>query len=343
KEEANQILERMKEPYLSEKDKKGLKVSMLSATVMAAAPAPDKSNLAKVEFVEKVELRPIKINPESFDDPKTILTTLKTGNVRPRNYTVVLGDYLGSIADKFDITVEAIRKNNPKIKDDFIREGQILNLTVLQPAVTVRTVEMVAETAEIDYGTEVIRDANLKDGITKKISPGKPGKKKVIFEITKLNGEVYSEQMLGEEILEQPVKEVIKRGTKVIRGEGTGNFSWPVVSYSLTSGFGKRWGRLHKGIDLISSNKNILAADNGVVTSSGYRYDYGKFIVIDHNNGYETLYGHLSKISVSNGQIVEKGEKIGYMGNTGDSTGVHLHFEVIRSGSVQNPLKYLNR
>ncbi|MCL6459761.1 MAG: peptidoglycan DD-metalloendopeptidase family protein [Gorillibacterium sp.] len=342
-EEANDILERMKEPYLSAKDKTGLQVSMLSTAAKKAIPAPGESNLEKVEFVEKVELRPVEVDPQGFANPETILTTLKTGNVRPRDYTVVQGDYLGAIANKFDVTIDAIKKKNPEIKNDFIREGQILNLTVLQPAITVRTVEMVTETAEIAYSTEVIRDANLKDGIVKKITPGKAGKKKVVFEVTKLNGEVDSEQMLEEEVLVQPVKEVIKRGTKVILGEGTGNFSWPVVSSTLTSGFGKRWGKLHKGIDLTSSNKNILAADNGVVIKSGYRYDYGNFIVIDHHNGYETLYGHLSKISVTNGQIVEKGEKIGYMGSTGDSTGVHLHFEIHRSGELQNPLTYLNR
>ncbi|WP_058300575.1 peptidoglycan DD-metalloendopeptidase family protein [Gorillibacterium timonense] len=339
-EEAEHILEVIKDDYIPEKEKAQAKVAMLSAPVKTATPG--NNVLEKVEFVEKVEMKTIDTQPGSFSDATTLVKTLQTGDVRPRTYKVVSGDTLSFIAQKFDITTKDIQKKNPEIKEDFIREGQELNLTVLQPSVTVRTVEKVVETEEIAYGTEVIRDPDLKEGIVKKISPGKEGKKKVTFSLTKENGEVVKEELLQEEVLVKPVNEVIKRGTKVIRGEGTGNFAWPVIGASLSSGFGYRWGKLHKGVDLTSSNRNILASDNGVVESSGYRYDYGNYVLLNHKNGYKTMYGHLSKINVSQGQIVEKGEKIGYMGSTGDSTGVHLHFEVIKSGTVQNPLRYLN-
>jgi murein DD-endopeptidase MepM/ murein hydrolase activator NlpD len=346
-EEANQLLEKMKEPYVTEKAKKQLKVATLSVNSAGPAapslPPAGQSALEELEFVEKVEIKPVSVEPDAFVDPDALLETLRTGDVREKNYTIVQGDVLGTIAEQFDLSVEDIRKMNPEIKGDFIREGQVLNLTVLQPAITVRTVELVTETEVIQHGKEVIRDAEMKDGVVKKVSAGKNGSKRVTFEVTKLNGEVETEKLVKEQILLEPVKEVVRRGTKVIRGEGTGNFSWPVVSSTLTSGYGSRWGRMHKGLDLISSNKNILAADNGVVIKSGFRYDYGNYVIIDHNNGYETLYGHMSRINVSNGQTVEKGEKIGYMGNSGDSTGVHLHFEIHLNGNIQNPLKYLNR
>ncbi|MMZ59040.1 Murein hydrolase activator NlpD precursor [compost metagenome] len=109
----------------------------------------------------------------------------------------------------------------------------------------------------------------------------------------------------------------------------------------LSSSYGERWGRTHKGIDLVSSDRSILAADEGVVVFTGTKSGYGNCIIIDHKNGYETLYGHLSKISVKEGQVVEKGTEIGVMGNTGRSTGTHLHFEIHKDGSVQNPMKYL--
>ncbi|SIC90552.1 metalloendopeptidase-like membrane protein [Mycobacteroides abscessus subsp. abscessus] len=70
---------------------------------------------------------------------------------------------------------------------------------------------------------------------------------------------------------------------------------------------------------------------------------YGKKVIIDHQNGYRTLYAHLDSIDVKIGQTVPKGTKIGMMGSTGDSTGVHLHFEVYKNGSLQDPLKYVNR
>ncbi|MFS0841122.1 M23 family metallopeptidase [Paenibacillus sp. 1P03SA] len=150
------------------------------------------------------------------------------------------------------------------------------------------------------------------------------------------------EKIVGEDIVEQPVTEKVRKGTKVVKGEGTGTFAWPVLSQSITSTFGTRWGKMHKGIDIVG-NHTIMAADNGKVVSAGYKSDYGNYVLIDHMNGYETMYAHMSKVETTAGTIVEKGEKIGIMGSTGDSTGVHLHFEVHKGGSLENPLKYLNR
>jgi murein DD-endopeptidase MepM/ murein hydrolase activator NlpD len=199
------------------------------------------------------------------------------------------------------------------------------------------------ENQEVQYDTEVIKDPGKRAGTSDEvIQQGKNGAKLVTFEITKINGQMNEEQLVDEKIIVPSVKAVVKKGTKVVLGEGTGKFSWPVLSASLTSGFGVRWGKMHKGIDL-SGNRNILASDNGRVESAGYRNDYGNYIVVDHMNGYKTLYGHLSQILTSVGKTVEKGEKIGIMGSTGDSTGVHLHFEIQRNESPENPLKYLNR
>src|SRR5699024_10251340 len=105
----------------------------------------------------------------------------------------------------------------------------------------------------------------------------------------------------------------------------------------------ERWGRTHKGIDIARpSNRAILAADHGVVTSAGYNSGgYGNKIVINHNNGMKTIYAHLDSISVKSGQKVEKGMEIGVMGSTGRSTGIHLHFEVYKNGKLKNPMSYL--
>jgi len=161
------------------------------------------------------------------------------------------------------------------------------------------------------------------------------------YRITKENGIVVNEEWLGQEVTKKSSPKIVVRGTKVVLGEGTGQFAWPVSSAKMTSSYGERWGRTHKGVDLVSSNRSILAADDGVVSFVGTKSGYGNCIIIDHKNGYETLYGHLSKISVKKGQVVEKGDKIGVMGSTGRSTGTHLHFEIHKNGSIQNPLKYL--
>ena len=123
---------------------------------------------------------------------------------------------------------------------------------------------------------------------------------------------------------------------------GTGTFAWPAVGGYVSSKMGARWGRVHQGIDIARpSSRTILAADNGVVTKAGKHSTYGNRIVIKHNNGYETLYAHLSSIDVSVGQTVPQGTKIGVMGSTGRSTGIHLHFEVFKNGTNIDPMSVL--
>lgn len=124
-------------------------------------------------------------------------------------------------------------------------------------------------------------------------------------------------------------------------------FIWP-TSGRLTSPFGYRihpvykTRRMHTGIDLAnSSGTNIVASQNGKVTFAGRQGTYGKLIIVRHANGMETAYAHLSRISVSVGQTVSQGQSIGKMGNTGASTGSHLHFEVRKNGTAVNPMNYL--
>ena len=118
-------------------------------------------------------------------------------------------------------------------------------------------------------------------------------------------------------------------------------FIWP-VSGVLTSGFGWRWGRMHEGIDVgAGSGSPIYAAASGIVIACGYTGGYGNLVVIDHGGGVATAYGHQSSIAVGCGQSVGQGQVIGYVGNTGNSTGPHLHFEVRINGNPVDPMPYL--
>lgn len=131
---------------------------------------------------------------------------------------------------------------------------------------------------------------------------------------------------------------------------GTGAFSWPVPSCTyLTSRFGLRihpvYGtqKSHTGIDIgAASGATIIAADGGTVTMAGVNGGYGNCVMIDHGNGYKTLYGHMSSIAVTNGQTVSKGDTVGYVGSTGVSTGPHCHFEVWSGGSRIDPEQFFS-
>lgn len=119
----------------------------------------------------------------------------------------------------------------------------------------------------------------------------------------------------------------------------TGSFRWPTGG-TITQYFGEAG---HSGLDIAAgAGSPIYAADSGVVvTALKLNYGYGWHLVVDHQNGYKTLYAHLSAFFVDYGERVGKGETIGAMGSTGLSTGPHLHFEVFRNGARVNPLKYL--
>ena len=116
---------------------------------------------------------------------------------------------------------------------------------------------------------------------------------------------------------------------------------WPVDGV-LTSGFGMRWGRMHEGIDIaVPEGTPIRAAASGTVILAAYSGGYGNYTCIDHGGGLSTCYGHQSGFAVSSGSGVSQADTIGYSGNTGSSTGPHLHFEVRVNGVAQDPLGYL--
>lgn len=130
--------------------------------------------------------------------------------------------------------------------------------------------------------------------------------------------------------------------------KGTGSFIWPApTSTYLTSRFGLRTHpvtgtqKSHTGIDIgAGAGDNALAADGGTVTMAGWNGGYGNCVMIDHGNGYKTLYAHLSSISVAKGSVVDKGVVVGHVGSTGVSTGPHLHFEVWSGESRIDPEQF---
>lgn len=125
---------------------------------------------------------------------------------------------------------------------------------------------------------------------------------------------------------------------------GDGVLAWPTQGGYISSHLGPRGGRLHKGMDIARTDRStsppIFAVDGGTVKSAGYSGSFGNKVVIDHNNGMKTIYAHLARIDVRPGQNVSRGERLGIMGTTGRSTGIHLHLEIYVNGSLQNPAQY---
>ena len=119
-------------------------------------------------------------------------------------------------------------------------------------------------------------------------------------------------------------------------------FQWPVQQGVVSSGFGIRNGAMHDGVDIAApAGTPVYAADSGVVIFSGTLHGYGNTVIIRHDDGYATVYGHHERNLVSEGARVSRGQEIGVIGRSGRTTGATLHFEVRRDNVAENPLAYL--
>lgn len=157
--------------------------------------------------------------------------------------------------------------------------------------------------------------------------------------------QVYEEARRQEESL----KGSLKYSSSSSEYLGSGRFCWPAPSYTrISSPYGYRnhpifkTNKFHSGVDLAApGGSNILAAETGKVISAGWNGGYGNCLVVDHGGGISTLYAHASKLCVSKGDYVTKGQVIAKVGTTGNSTGNHLHFEVLINGKTTNPMNYI--
>ncbi len=200
------------------------------------------------------------------------------------------------------------------------------------------------ENTTIPFSEETVEDASLFKNETKITANGCDGSMQRIIKVTTINNEVQHEEVISECMTSEPIARVMAVGTKSpLPGVGTGTFTYPLPVISVSSDYGQRWGRMHGGIDFAAeSGTDILAADAGIVSHSGAVDGFGNLIILDHQNGFHTYYAHCSKLYVPYGKSVQKGEVIGAVGSTGNSTGPHLHFEIRKNGETQNPALYIS-
>jgi len=303
----------------------------------------DEAENETISFRENVQIVQKTVDISSVQDEDEVFDMLTECTEESRIYVVEKGDTVSEIAERFKIKQSEIEKMNPGMDVDRIQIGQEIILSVPRYTINIESRGTKTYEESIPYEVEYEKTDSLYEGQSKVKVEGKEGKKSVTVEVIKINGIVSEEKVLSETIIEEPQNKVVLSGTKKRPSTmAYGEFIKPSRG-SITSAFGQRWGKLHTGIDIgVDTGTEVKAADGGKVIFAGWKGNYGKLVIIDHENGYTTYYGHCSKLKVSAGQRVARGEVIALSGATGNVTGPHLHFEVRKNGVPQNPLKYLN-
>ncbi|WHH57398.1 peptidoglycan DD-metalloendopeptidase family protein [Petroclostridium sp. X23] len=297
----------------------------------------------KVGFANNVEIEKKYVQVGAIQQKEEVFNALSQLKEEVKQYTIKENDTLWGIAQLYKIPVEEIMRINPGVGEN-IQPGQQINLTVPEPILGIETRETVVYNEDIPFEVKEIEDANLYQGRRTVIDKGFNGEQKVEAEIVKVNGIETGKEVMKTYVLSQPKIQTEKVGTKPVPPKyGTGVFRRPTYGV-LTSRFGTRGREWHTGIDLAGNiGDPIYASDGGKVIFAGRQGNYGLLVKISHDNEYVTYYGHCSKLLVKEGERVAKGEVIAYVGNTGRSTGPHVHFEVRKDGTPVNPLNYLNR
>ncbi|MCA1064359.1 M23 family metallopeptidase (plasmid) [Rossellomorea sp. AcN35-11] len=301
------------------------------------------SKVYNIYVEKKLETDSGRVLPEKVLSIDEAVGILEKGPLQEKIHAVESGDFLGKVAQKYNLSSEQLIELNPGLTEtSIIHIGDELNVQVVEPLIDVVIKEVVSELEEIPFKTEVIESDDLYKGETQVKQGGSNGEKMVRYNVIKKNGTQISKDVIEENLVRKPQTKIIIKGTKVETSKETDSFAWPTVGGYVSSHIGPRWGKFHKGTDIARpSNHSILAVDNGTVEFAGWdNGGYGNKIIINHKNGIKTLYAHLSSIDVSVGQRVQKGSKIGVMGTTGESTGVHLHLEVRKNGKLVDPMDF---
>ncbi len=290
-------------------------------------------------------------------------------------YTVENGDTLSGIASKHGLYTSELLSFNPKVKSETIHVGDKLVVSTQVNYIRVKVMKTEKRKVDIAYETETKETNTLYKGTSKTVQKGQNGVERITEMVTYIDGVKTYATTLSTEIVKQPVTEIIHKGTKEVvqnsgggyYGGGYGNYlpgngnssytggklRWPTSgAYSISSYYGWRtlYGRsdFHGGVDIVRPGGNsaglpVLAAAGGTVVSYTTYGSYGYSIVIDHGNGLRTRYAHMipGSVSVRVGSRVSSGQQIGKIGRSGNVTGYHLHFEVIKNGARVNPLPYI--
>ena len=339
-----------------------------AVAAFAGLIAPVREKAAKgrtVAFVEEITYVQglYADDPETLWDPVELKRVLRTPKSEAQYHTVQAGDTVKTICKKAGIDETALRALNPDMDPERLTAGQKLLTAAKSDYVHIKELEYYTYGGVVPFETIRRESDALRAGTTKLLQTGENGRQVTTAATTYLDGKKIGSAVVSVQQTKAPVQQILLIGTgspyqslgDLGGGSARTGWIWPAVgAYALSSGFGYRSARIsgrsfHGGVDIVkpgghSTGAPVIAAAAGRVIEahSGYR-GYGHTVVIDHGDGLSTRYAHMQSgsITVKVGQKVTQGQQLGRIGSTGNVTGPHLHFEVMKNGVRVNPMNYI--
>lgn len=294
--------------------------------------------ILSVDFKEDIEVVATYATGEQLTDVQTAYEEITKEKANSEIYHVEAGDSLWGIADMYGMSTDELLAMNDGLEiDSNILIGDQLIVSVPKPELSVEVQEQTTYTEDYDLPVEYIDNDSKYVGDNTVIQEPESGNRTVTAIVSYTNGVETGREIIKQHINTEAVAKVVERGTKPLP-----TYIRPTTYGYLTSGFGPRWGTIHKGLDFgVPVGTAARASRAGTVSAAGWMGGYGYCVLINHGDGVVTRYAHLSSIQCSVGQYVDQGEVIALTGNTGNSTGPHIHFEIIVNGTAVDPAPYL--
>lgn len=301
----------------------------------------------------------VPVDEKIYTDSNNLSAYLLYGDTYTERFvTVKPGDSIESIANENQISVQEflIFNNRYNSRDNLLVPNTEVKISTVDPKIQVVVEYYEVVDKETSYSTDEKYDENLTQGSVVVTQEGKNGLERVSQNVKSVNGNIAYVDPVEKAVIQNSIPQIISIGTKFIPNIGsTASWEWPTnQGYTFSSYYGYRLsvfgeGNFHSGLDIAGTGYGspVYAANNGTihVLKDLGGYSYGKHIIINHNNGYYTVYAHMSSFAsnLSVGSTVSRGQVIGYVGSSGWATGPHLHYEIRtceKYACITNPLNY---
>lgn len=301
----------------------------------------------EMDFLEKIEIVETYLPESQLMSLESAINQIIMEQETPSIYEVVAGDTLTGIEAKVNIPMDKIVEMNDSLEsvNSTLHIGDKLLITVPEPELSVTRVEEKYYDEFYEADIEYIDNPNWYTSRVVVRQQPSAGSRKLVAKVSYVNDKEVSREILKEEVVWTAVPKIVERGTQV-----PPSYIKPISGGYVTSTFGYRNISFpgatsnHQAVDWgTPTGTPVYASSGGTVERAGWIGSYGNVIYINHPDGTQTRYAHLSKILVTAGQKVKQGDRIALSGNTGASTGPHVHFEMRINGVAVDPLKYVPR